>query len=601
MSDEMNNEQPVPTVGVTPAPTPSEPQVQPRIAPDAFQPTPPVTVNVTAQDLAAAIQPATPDSPVPSAAESAPAQDVQQAATVTGGRGNVAGVQILDESPFLNDEALKQFMEQDQAPQPAPQPSTSKKEDFISPNVTQPKVVLEPWTGEAAEFPLHIFRQLDSEINSNVKSYVNSNPSVGDDGKKWMQSVRAAQRVRVTKGLYENMFTNPDSELSPFIPVAGYNVYARDVNSRLIDRNISGISAINHVMHVAGLGQDRETPLNASGFYIKLRAPEDAELSNLESLVLMEKETIGRLTGGAAITATSVYLIKHVLDLIIRNTTETNVNITNSDELLDLILVTDLQSLAVEMNNTLFPYGYPVEVPCTKDYTVCQHVEKYNLLLRYMCYPDARKLTPKQKAQMAKPDAKLTVKQVKDYQAEGPVLVSKVVTTDDGKFRIDFRTPTAREYLNDSEDWIKSIVAIVESMMNDDIDERQRAVMIEDQARLSTLCQYSHFVKSITVVSDQGESTIIDRETIMEVLKRLSAKDELLTKVAEGAREHLAAATVTGVGIPKTPCPVCEKDVVLTEEEKKHPRIIPVDAFNLFFTLTSLKLSKRQMTKLQDI
>ena len=97
------------------------------------------------------------------------------------------------------------------------------------------------------------------------------------------------------------------------------------------------------------------------------------------------------------------------------------------------------------------------------------------------------------------------------------------------------------------------------------------------------------------------ESTITDRETLLDNLNDLSADDEVLKAIVDGVRDHIEAATVTVVGVPKTPCPKCEADVVLTEEDKLHPRIIPVDALNLFFTLLSLKLSKRQATKLQDI
>ena len=78
-------------------------------------------------------------------------------------------------------------------------------------------------------------------------------------------------------------------------------------------------------------------------------------------------------------------------------------------------------------------------------------------------------------------------------------------------------------------------------------------------------------------------------------------EDEAVEKVVAGVRRHIEAATVTIAGVPKTPCPSCEKDRQLTDEEKQHPEYIPVDAITLFFTLTSLKLQKRQETRLQDI
>jgi hypothetical protein len=74
-----------------------------------------------------------------------------------------------------------------------------------------------------------------------------------------------------------------------------------------------------------------------------------------------------------------------------------------------------------------------------------------------------------------------------------------------------------------------------------------------------------------------------------------------VTAIVAGVREHIEAATISVVGTPKTPCPKCQQEIELTDEDKKHPKIIPVDALNLFFTLLSLKLEKRQSTKLQAI
>mgnify|MGYP001555186751 CR=1 FL=1 len=499
------------------------------------------------------------------------------------------------------DAALGAVAGQETAPGQEAEKPVDPKAEFINQNTLMDKSPFEPLPeGVEPKYPAHLFRQTDSEISDAVTGYKNTDPAIGEEGRHWLKAVRQAQKLRVGKKLQERNLA--DGEFRQYVEIGAYRSYAREIQAGAMDREISGTRAVNHLRHVMFQGQDRETPLYASGIHMTLRAVPDTELSNLETLVLSEKEEIGRLTGGAGLSATGVYLVDHVTQLIVNNMVKTNVELTSPDELLDLILVTDLQNLSVNQANTIFPKGYPIEIPCTRNYEVCQYVERSNLLLRYMTHHHKHKLTEYQRAHMANPDRKITVKDVKKYQEEGPVKISKTVTVSNGTVRIDFRTPTLRQYIEDGRAWISGISDMVETILSEHLDERQRQFTVEDQARLTTLRQYGHFIKSITIVAPNGsESTIRDRETLLSNLNDLSADDEALTAIVAGVREHIEDATITVVGTPKTPCPKCQADIQLTEEEKKHPVIIPVDALNLFFTQVSLKLEKRQSTKLQAI
>lgn len=498
------------------------------------------------------------------------------------------------------DQALNAFTGQDEASENEAKKHDPKAE-FISPNITLDRSPFEPLPeGAKSEYPAHLFRQSDADISESISGLKNIDPSLGEEGQRWMEACRGAQKQRVGKKLQEANLAS--GEWHQYVQIGGYRAYAREMRAGVMDREISGVRAINHLRHVMFMGEDRETPLFASGLHMTLRAVPDTELSNLETLVLSEKEQIGRLTGGAGLSATGVYLVDHVAQMIINNMVKTNVELNSPDELLDLILVTDLQNMSLNQANTIFPKGYPIEIPCTRDFEKCQHVERTNLLLRYMVVHHKDKLTEYQKVHMSNPDRKLTVKDVQKYQEEGPVKISKTVTVANGAVRVDFRTPTLRQYIEDGRAWIDGISSMVESILSEHLDERQRQFTVEDQARLTTLRQYGHFIKSVTTITSEGhESTITDRQTLMGMLNDLSADDESLNAIVAGVREHIEAATISVVGTPKTPCPKCQQDIQLTEEEKKHPKIIPVDALNLFFTLLSLKLEKRQSTKLQAI
>lgn len=487
----------------------------------------------------------------------------------------------------------------------SPRPDTAKPESYHNPQVTIQQSPLakveDPEKAFLGKLPAHLFRRPDSELSDQLVRFKNSDPAIGEEGRQWLSGVRGAQRHRVSKSLYEKPLHSETAAWLQFIKQGANLLYGRDIKTKVDGRKLSGVRAVQQMRHAMGMAEDREIPLFASGFYINLRAAPDTELSNMETFVLSEKETIGRLTGAAGLSGTAVYLVEHLLRLIMSSMVGTNVDLNNSEDLLDLALITDLQHLALGQGQTIFVKDYPIEVPCTNDYEKCQHLETYGLSLKYMAIHDNNKLTDYQKVHMTDPDRKLSIKDVKDYQAKGPVTVSEVVEINGGAVVIDFKTPTIREYIEDARAWIAGIIAIVDSITDDETTPERRRVLVEDQARLTTLRQYSHFIKSISIRGPAGDSIVTDRESIMINLNDLSSDDQAVQEIVAGVRRHIEAATITIAGVPKTPCPSCESERELTEEEKLHPEYIPVDAVSLFFTQTSLKLRKRQETRLQDI
>ena len=477
-------------------------------------------------------------------------------------------------------------------------------ENYHNPQVSiknTPLIPMESKDQFVGRLPVHAFRRKDSELEGRLTSFKNIDPTLGDEGRVWMDAVRGSQRHRVAKKLYEAALQSENSAWMQYVEHGVHRIYSRAIQPKIGDRKLSGIKAVNHFRHVMKMAEDREVALLASGFYLNLRAAPDSELSNMETQVLSEREVIGRLTGAAGLSGTAVYLVDHMVNLILASMVECNVDLASSDQLLDLILVTDLQHLALGQATTIFVKDYPIEVPCTTDYEKCQHVETYGLSLKYMAIHDNNKLTDYQKIHMSNPDVQLTIKDVEDYQAKGPVTTSETIYLNGDKVAINFKTPTLRQYLEDARAWVAGIQATVNTITDEETTAERRRRLVEDQARLTTLRQYSHFIKSIVIRGEGGESLIEDRDSLMLILNDLSAEDEAVEKVVAGVRRHIEAATVTIAGVPKTPCPSCEKDRQLTDEEKLHPEYIPVDAITLFFTLTSLKLQKRQETRLQDI
>lgn len=499
----------------------------------------------------------------------------------------------------MMDDALSDAIDSALVGESTPAPDRSS---FTS-AITMKNSPIEPYTGtEPPNYSLKVFGDRDSGIAESIAGFSNIDPSLGEQGKRWLSAVQSAQRNRVAKKLFERDLDRTDTNLLQYVESGANKLYARSTSVRAAEGKLSGERGLLHLRHVMGLGEDREIPLFASGLYLTVRAMPDVDLSNLETHVLNEKEQIGRATGGAGLSATAVYLVKHFANAVFDNMASVNVEIKSPDELLDLILITDIQSMATGQGSTIFTKGYPIEVPCTRNFQECQSVESYNLNLKWLMIHHNNKLTDHQRAHMQNPDRKHSVKAIQEYQAQGPVVISEVVTVADGKLSIDFRTPTLRQYIDDSESWINGIQEMVDTLIDDELSDSRRTAIIDDNARLTTLRQYGHFIKSISITDDKGRtSTIDDRETLLRSVAELSSDEVVLEAVVNGVRRHIENATISVAGVPKIPCPKCQADVQLTEDEKTHPKYIPVDALNLFFTLLQLKLTRRQRTKLQDI
>lgn len=476
-------------------------------------------------------------------------------------------------------------------------PVVNPKEKFLSTTTTFDKSPIGEKNEKDHNAPIFLFNRREGELNDEVyRIATKSNKIIGKEMSDHATAIQQAFRTVVSKGGLVKALDREGSNWGQYLPVGGFLVHPRTVHSPNLNTKISGVKAISHVRRLLGTGESREIPLYASGFYVTISPVSDTELTNLETKIISKKENRGRLTGGAGLSATSSQLVEDVVRMIIDNISDTNVDIASNEDLLDLILVTDIQQLALGQAQTIFPKGYPLMMPCPNDPNNCNHIEEATILPRNMSLVDRTRLTDQQKLQMASYDKKLSVKEVKEYQEKGPVVISDTVKLDDGIVTIDFRTPTIREYIEDSNAWFYAIDELVETIISevDDISSH-RSKLMDDQMRITTLRQYTHFIKSITMKAEEGEPVVIDdRETIMNVMNDLSGNFEFVTAIVQGVRKHIDDSTVSVAGIPMAPCPLCESDVEIKDEEKKSLKVVPIDAVNLFFTLARQKLLLRQ-------
>lgn len=466
-------------------------------------------------------------------------------------------------------------------------------ESYLTENSVMTKSPILPKTEGDKNVPVSAFGKREPEIREQTREFrrIDKVNIVGREMTLHYDAIVDSLSTFAPRGLFVEELDRKGTEWGQFIPVGDYNIYARTIKSPVLNSKISGVKAISHLRNILGSGESREIPLLTSGFYVTVSPIPDSELSNLEERVMAVKEKHARSSAGIALSATISLLVEEVAKLIIKNISSTNLEVQTNEDLLDYILVTDIQQLAIGQAQAIFPKGYPLIMPCINDPERCNHVEEATVLPRNMVMMDKSKLTNEQKIQMASPATPVTIEQVKKYQENGPGKLNEPVVLAGGKIRVGFKTPTLREYFDDSRAWFGGIEEIVNDLIMDvDAVNARREEVFLKQMTVTTLRQYSHFIKSITIVDTNGEESIIeDRETLLLTLEELSSNVEFSKAVIKGVRKHLEISTVAVVGIPRTPCPECEKDIQFTEEEAKHIKLVPIDAVNLFFTLVRRK------------
>jgi hypothetical protein len=111
--------------------------------------------------------------------------------------------------------------------------------------------------------------------------------------------------------------------------------------------------------------------------------------------------------------------------------------------------------------------------------------------------------------------------------------------------------------------------------------------LINEYIKVSILNQFRHYIDSI----EMGDNTIVDPETIDQVLTPLSSDNTLRTKFLEEVSKFIEDTTISVIGIPTYRCPKCGKEQNEPNMPEKFIDVIPLDVLNLFFGLISLRTS----------
>ena len=415
---------------------------------------------------------------------------------------------------------------------------------------------------------------------------------------RYMETLMGADSTRYDGGTFDSSLTREDSKWDNTVvsgatklSIVRPKFEAPNENDRLV-----GQAAVERMRAHLSLGSVLRVPLWHSGLWVTLKAPNEVALLELQRRIAADKITIGRNTSGLVFSNASVYVKSYLLDFILLHVVEATYRYTDVDELKALIREPDYLALVHGLLCTIYPDGYPYSQPCFINPDRCMHVIQETISLPRIAFTDTFRLTEKQRAHMVRKNAKFTELELEAYQAEFGYRKTRVVELNEST-RMELRLPDLESSISLGTGWIDQIVSRAERALGPSVAQGLRDQFMIDQARVSSMCQYVHFVERIILNEEDDRQTIVeDPATISEMLAVSTANEEFYQNFYNGIQNFIEDATITVFGVPKVPCPSCSKDDVerakQEDPEGRYSYLLPLDIQQIFFILLSLRLTR---------
>lgn len=353
---------------------------------------------------------------------------------------------------------------------------------------------------------------------------------------------------------------------------------------------LSGNDAEMRLRAAVGLGTVISVPLWHTGIWLKLKAPQNATLLELERRISNEKLTLGRATYGAAFSNIAIYMNSFVISMVLDQVYGGTYTDLSPKALKDVIRVTDIPQLVWGIAAITWPDGFPLRRPCVSDPSKCNHIDEGKISLGALSWVDNNSLSPYQRNHMAQREADVNDDSLNHYMKEHIAPQTKMVKINDA-VTIRLKVPTISEYEQSGFDWVDTIVKTVDKAFGQNLRGDERNDYIMQQGTVTSLMRYAHWISEIVFTDDDEENAYVsDRETIKSNLETLSASKEMRNKVIDGVEEFMRNSIISAIGIPRYDCPKCKGEPHESDVPKRLPEIIQLEVNEVFFTLQYMRV-----------
>lgn len=299
----------------------------------------------------------------------------------------------------------------------------------------------------------------------------------------------------------------------------------------------------------------------------------------LDRALTNDKITLGRLTNGLIYSNSSVYFISRLVNFALAHVFDATYKYNRPEDLKEIIRANDIPTLLWGLLCSIYPSGYPYEQPCLTDPSKCMHIVRETLNITKLSWTDNNALTEWQRRLMTRKNQKSTSEEIKRYAEEHSFSKDSIVDLN-ADIKVELKVPTIAEYERSGFAWVDSIVAQVDQAFGSTLKGDQRNEYIMERGRLTALRQYSHWISRIVI---QGKDIIDDPTTIEDVINPLTGDQDLYTNFFNGVGKYIDSTTISMIALPRFDCPAC--GAPMSEEQKRHPHLVPLDIAQIFFTL----------------
>lgn len=442
---------------------------------------------------------------------------------------------------------------------------------------------------------------LPENAEATLAAIGNQRKDTSEAERKWSEVVQNGYSMHSLGGVFQDALADKSKKFTDKAERDGIRLGHR--HGRLANTAgsvIEGDVAVLKATTYFGGGEQYTTLLPHSGFYVTFRPPADSEMVLLTNAVHKGIYDLGRGSYGLAFSNINVLTVDIILNSLLGHIFRTSIKATevSTNDLLKYIDVMDLNVLLHGFMSAWFPRGFEFERGCTANPEKCSHVETGTLNVGKMIKCAFELLDDKQFQHLNNiQPGSMSLESVEKYQETALSRIKRSYVFNEGtEHEVEFvlKSCSIEDHIHAGRTWLGGITRAVESALTLESEVKERNAVMVQQAQATVMRQYSHFVESIRLADD---STIVDRDSIANVLARWTTNDDLRVFFIDSVKAFINQATIAVVGMPVYKCSNCgEKN----ESNLVYPNIeefIPIDPMQLFFDLLTLvvqRILKRQ-------
>lgn len=379
---------------------------------------------------------------------------------------------------------------------------------------------------------------------------------------------------------WQNGFTKPDGQGA--------------VTPRSHAKSGKGASAL--LNRIRGTGAPITLWLPHTGIYVTFTAPKEADYCDYDIQQTMETAEAGRLTHGLTMNMASGIYLKGQVEFALRYAIATTYDCEGGDIAQTLATVIRQQDYGLVINGPTiakFPGGIPWTFLCPNG--ECRHTEEKLLNLSRAIRNDDFALSDHQRKFMVEHTRaeSVTSEMLEKYQSEFRQTKSSKFKADFeglGEIEIEFQMTTLHDYFVKTVEWVKELGDAATEALANRATTHERETYMRQRNEARRLTRYAHMVKAITVICNDGEETIEEREEnkkeIINMLADLTSDREFANSFEDAIFQYIIDNTHSLIGYRAHACEKCGNKHIDEKTDGPFRGIVPISPDRIFFALS---------------